>query len=448
MERAIRDEISYALRSAADIRSDVERDADAYMRRLQADRALLREEIAELQLRRQHEEDEFIFRQKQHDTELATRVRIMDEELRSKKASLEAEYIRRVQELDSEVAAREATVQDKNTRGANSGEVSASIGTDSPATVDGFGPSDNVWSELDPNVIRVLRALVEARNTLPQFAQVQTALTDAEVPSSTATPILVATLAGLPARLRLARKALGEGGVDEVIAKSARRLQTEQGLAPVSALIAVGAWACAFGIATPEDFVGFTRRDVLQGNAVPVASAQISQLNDEVREVQRGRQRADEEFARRHAEQEAELSVRLRILDEELHRKALALETEHHERRAHIDAELAARRAVALAELERLRTEATTAVEMMIARAQTRKTELEEEARILEERVDHIQGMIYNFLNSQIGSLRGSLSGGRFLDEVVLPRPEKHRSLVESTMSVSVEPTAYGTPRS
>ena len=38
MERAIRDEISYALRSAADIRSDVEKDADAYMRRADLDR--------------------------------------------------------------------------------------------------------------------------------------------------------------------------------------------------------------------------------------------------------------------------------------------------------------------------------------------------------------------------------------------------------------------------
>ena len=427
MERAIRDEISYALRSAADIRSDVEKDADAYLRRLQADRALLLEEIAELQMRRQHEEDEFIFRQTQHETELAARVRVLDDELCRKKALLEADYLRRVQELDSELANRAAIMRAKYTRGPDSGEVGASIGSEQRSKEDAVVAPEDGRRRLDPTVIAVVRALVEARDTLPQFAQVQTALADAEVPSSTATPILVATMAGLPARLRLARKSSGEVGVGELVTRLARRLQAEHGLAPTGAWIAVGTWACAFGIATPEHSVFFTADAASHDEAVPTVTAQQNQLPNELSEVQTRGQHEEEEFIRRRTEQEAEHAIRLRIQDEELHRKALALQAEYDARRAHLDAELAKRRTVALAELGRLRAEATTSVEMMITRAQTRKVELEEEARILEERVGHIQGMIDKFLNSQIHSLRGGPRGLASLDGVMLSRPEKHR---------------------
>ncbi len=136
-----------------------------------------------------------------------------------------------------------------------------------------------------------------------------------------------------------------------------------------------------------------------------------SRLLEEITDLKGRRQHEEEEFNRRRTEQETELAVRLRIQDEELHRKATALETDHQQRRAQLDAELGEQKATTVAEIERVRAEAATSVEMMISRAQARKAELEEEARTLEERVGHIQGMIDNFLNSQIQSLRGSLTG-------------------------------------
>ena len=151
-------------------------------------------------------------------------------------------------------------------------------------------------------------------------------------------------------------------------------------------------------------------------------------LLEEISELRRTRHELEEEFNRRRTEQETELSVRLRIQEEELSRKASALDTEHTIRREQMDAELANRRAIEIADIDKFRSEAANAVELMISRAQTRKNELEEEARALEERVGHIQGMIDNFLNSQIQSLRGSLSG-------ILPPKQSGGTSAEATLS-------------
>ncbi len=151
-------------------------------------------------------------------------------------------------------------------------------------------------------------------------------------------------------------------------------------------------------------------------------------LLEEISELRRTRHELEEEFNRRRTEQETELSVRLRIQEEELSRKASALDTEHTIRREQMDAELANRRAIEIADIDKFRSEAANAVELMISRAQTRKNELEEEARALEERVGHIQGMIDNFLNSQIQSLRGSLSG-------ILPPKQSGGTSTEATLS-------------
>ncbi len=153
-----------------------------------------------------------------------------------------------------------------------------------------------------------------------------------------------------------------------------------------------------------------------------------SRLLEEISELRRTRHELDEEFNRRRTEQETELSVRLRIQEEELSRKASALNTEHTIRREQMDEELANRRAIEIADIDKFRSEAANAVELMISRAQTRKNELEEEARALEERVGHIQGMIDNFLNSQIQSLRGSLSG-------ILPPKQSGGASTEATLS-------------
>ena len=151
-------------------------------------------------------------------------------------------------------------------------------------------------------------------------------------------------------------------------------------------------------------------------------------LLEEISELRRTRHELEEEFNRRRTEQETELSVRLRIQEEELSRKASALDTEHTIRREQMDEELANRRAIEIADIDKFRSEAANAVELMISRAQTRKNELEEEARALEERVGHIQGMIDNFLNSQIQSLRGSLSG-------ILPPKQSGGASTEATLS-------------
>ena len=151
-------------------------------------------------------------------------------------------------------------------------------------------------------------------------------------------------------------------------------------------------------------------------------------LLEEISELRRTRHELEEEFNRRRTEQETELSVRLRIQEEELSRKASALDTEHTIRREQMDQELANRRAIEIADIDKFRSEAANAVELMISRAQTRKNELEEEARALEERVGHIQGMIDNFLNSQIQSLRGSLSG-------ILPPKQSGGPSTEATLS-------------
>ena len=151
-------------------------------------------------------------------------------------------------------------------------------------------------------------------------------------------------------------------------------------------------------------------------------------LLEEISELRRTRHELEEEFNRRRTEQETELSVRLRIQEEELSRKASALDTEHTIRREQMDAELANRRAIEIADIDKFRSEAANAVELMISRAQTRKNELEEEARALEERVGHIQGMIDNFLNSHIQSLRGSLSG-------ILPPKQSGGTSAEATLS-------------
>ncbi|MEY4407077.1 MAG: hypothetical protein RL345_1543, partial [Chloroflexota bacterium] len=151
-------------------------------------------------------------------------------------------------------------------------------------------------------------------------------------------------------------------------------------------------------------------------------------LLEEISELRRTRNELEEAFNRRRTEQETELSVRLRIQEEELSRKAAALDAEHTIRREQMDEELANRRAIEIADIDKFRSEAANAVELMISRAQTRKNELEEEARALEERVGHIQGMIDNFLNSQIQSLRGSLSG-------ILPPKQSGGASTEATLS-------------
>src|SRR5213593_4641988 len=48
MERAIREEISQALRNAAEFRNDVERDTEAFLRQLRTESKLINDEVATL----------------------------------------------------------------------------------------------------------------------------------------------------------------------------------------------------------------------------------------------------------------------------------------------------------------------------------------------------------------------------------------------------------------
>lgn len=81
VERTMREGIGQALQTAAQIRADVERDADAYLRRLAGERARLEEAVAALERRLEAAEAGLERRGREIDVELETRRRDQEEDL-------------------------------------------------------------------------------------------------------------------------------------------------------------------------------------------------------------------------------------------------------------------------------------------------------------------------------------------------------------------------------
>lgn len=73
MERTLREEITHALRTAAEIRTDVERDADSYMRRVRTERTRIAGEISDLNAERRELADDLERRRAQLESDSATR---------------------------------------------------------------------------------------------------------------------------------------------------------------------------------------------------------------------------------------------------------------------------------------------------------------------------------------------------------------------------------------
>ncbi len=122
VERTMREGIGQALQTAAQIRADVERDADAYLRRLAGERAGLEEAIAALERRREAAEAGLERRGREIDAELETRrrdqeevlegqLRAAQEEVRSLRQAVEEETRRLRQAAEEDVARLRSATQ-------------------------------------------------------------------------------------------------------------------------------------------------------------------------------------------------------------------------------------------------------------------------------------------------------------------------------------------------
>jgi len=327
MERAIRDEISYALRSAADIRSDVEKDVDAYIHYLQADRLRLTADIADLTRKRHELQEEFDRRQIDQETELAVRLGIGGSD------------------VDKDAAA---------------------------------------YNLMQADRVRLLDEITALRLTRHELSDEFNSLRteqDAE----------------LPARFGILndefRQKLSALETEHTI----RREQMDEELANRRAI----------EIADIDKF---------RSEAADAVELTISRAQSRKNELEAEARVLEERVEHIHG-----------MIDDFLNSQIQSL-SEYAELREQLDEELADHRAIEIADINKFRSEAANAVELMISRAQTRKNELEDEARALEERVGYIQGMIDNFLNSQIQSLSGSLSGS-------LPPKQAVGSSMEATLS-------------
>jgi len=310
MERAIRDEISYALRSAADIRSDVEKDADAYIHYLQADRLRLTADIADLRSKRHELQEEFDRRQIDQETELAVRLGIGGSD------------------VDKDAAA---------------------------------------YNLMQADRVRLLDEITALRLTRHELSDEFNSLRteqDAE----------------LPARFGILDEEFRQKSSALETEHTIRREQMDEELANRRAI----------EIADIDKF---------RSEAADAVELMISRAQSRKKELEAEARTLEERVEHIHG-----------MIDEFLHSQIQSL-SQHADLREQLDEELADHRAIEIADINKVRSEAANAVELMILRAQTRKNELEEEARALEERVGHIQAMIDDFLNSQIQSLSENLSG-------------------------------------
>ena len=310
MERAIRHEISNALRSAADIRSDVEKDADAYIHYLQADRLRLTADIADLTRKRHELQEEFDRRQIDQEAELPVRL------------------INGGGDVDEDVAAYNVMQAD---RARLHDEITA-LRLTRNELVEEF---KSLRAEQEAELSKLLRILHDEMRR-------KSDVLDAEY--------------------------------------TVRRQQMDKELAN-------------------RRKIEIADIDKFRSEAADAVELMISRAQSRKKELDAEARTLEERVEHIHG-----------MIDEFLHSQIQSL-SQHADLREQLDEELADHRAIEIADINKARSEAANAVELMISRAQTRKNELEEEARALEERVGHIQGMIDDFLNSQIQSLSENLSG-------------------------------------
>ena len=105
VERSLREGIAGALQTAATIRTDVERDAEAYLGRLAGERQRLSAELSDLDFRRQASEVALTERQQEIDASLSARLQKGEAEIARLRSTADEEIAALRQKVGEEVAA-------------------------------------------------------------------------------------------------------------------------------------------------------------------------------------------------------------------------------------------------------------------------------------------------------------------------------------------------------
>ncbi|HEX2325974.1 MAG TPA: hypothetical protein VHQ00_11295 [Chloroflexota bacterium] len=129
VERALREGIAGALQTAATIRADVERDAEAYLGRLAGERERLSAELSDLDSRRQAAEAALIERQQEIDASLSARLQKGEAEIARLRSAAEEEVAALRQKAGEEVAAlrREAEEETAALRSRTQSEIDTMV---------------------------------------------------------------------------------------------------------------------------------------------------------------------------------------------------------------------------------------------------------------------------------------------------------------------------------
>src|SRR5690242_204516 len=113
VERTLREGISGALQTAAEIRSEVEQDAETYLQRLAGERQRLTGELADLESRRQATEAALEERRQGLEADLETRLREGEAEIARRRQEAEEEVARLRREAEEEVARLRSTTREE-----------------------------------------------------------------------------------------------------------------------------------------------------------------------------------------------------------------------------------------------------------------------------------------------------------------------------------------------
>jgi hypothetical protein len=116
LERAIREEIGHALHLAAEVRADVERDAELYLKKLAARRTQLTEEVDSLRRAREAAEADLTRRRQEIDAELAARRNEQEAALARQRQEVEEELRRLRSDAEAEVSQLRATTEEEMAR--------------------------------------------------------------------------------------------------------------------------------------------------------------------------------------------------------------------------------------------------------------------------------------------------------------------------------------------
>ena len=129
MERTLREGIAGALQTAATIRADVERDAEAYLGRLAGERERLSAELSDLNSRRQAAEAALNERQQEIDANLSARFQKGEAEIARLRSAADEEIAALRQKAGEEVAAlrREAEEETAALRSRTQGEIDTMV---------------------------------------------------------------------------------------------------------------------------------------------------------------------------------------------------------------------------------------------------------------------------------------------------------------------------------